>query len=160
MWDATENLRLSASFAFYDSELQNEYCPGCNGDGTAWAPAGTKLPVTADFKGNLVARYTTEIGNYDAYFQGALAHEGERSSDLRVANNDLRGDVPAYTTLDLAAGIRKDTWGVDLFMKNVTGEDAPLYLTAQCAVGTCGAQSYGVRIRPMTVGLKFTKDWD
>jgi iron complex outermembrane receptor protein len=160
MFLASESLRISASAAFYNSELQDEYCPACNDDGSAWAPAGTKLPVTADFKGNIVARYTTEIGNFDAYFQGALAHEGERSSDMEVAANDIRGDVPAYTTLDLAAGIRKDTWGVDLFIKNATGEDAPLYLTGQCTAETCGAQTYGVRIRPMTVGLKFTKDWD
>jgi iron complex outermembrane receptor protein len=159
-WLATENLQISAAASFYDSELQDEYCPGCNSDGSAWAPAGTKLPVTADFKGNIVARYTTEIGNFDAYFQGVLAHEGERSSDMEVAANDIVGDVPAYTILDLAAGIRKNTWALDLFLKNVTGEDAPLYMTGQCTAETCGDQSYGVRIRPMTVGLKFTKDWD
>ncbi len=49
-------LRLSGSAAYYDTELQDEYCPGCNGDGSAWAPKGIELPVTANFKGNLVAR--------------------------------------------------------------------------------------------------------
>jgi hypothetical protein len=48
---------------------------------------------------------------------------------------------------------------VELFIKNVTDEDAPLYLTSQCATGTCGIQNYGVRARPRTVGLKFSKDF-
>jgi outer membrane receptor protein involved in Fe transport len=147
--------------AFYDTELKDDYCNFSAGICTeVLAPAGSKLPVTADFKGNIVARYHFPIGRFDGYVQGALAHEGERGSDMDQSANAIRGDVPAYTTLDLSAGIRKDSYAFDLFIKNATGEDAPLYLTGQCTAETCGAQNYGVRIRPMTVGLKFTKDWD
>ncbi len=160
LWLATDNLRISSSLAFYDSELKDDYC---NFSGTTCtevlAPAGTKLPVTADFKGNVVARYFFTLGNFDAHLQGALAHEGERGSDLDQAANAIRGDVPAYTTLDLSAGLKKDDWGIDLFVKNATGEDAALFKTAQCVVETC-QQNYGVRVQPMTIGLKFTKDWN
>ena len=36
-WVPTDALRISGSFTWLDSELQDEYCPGCNADGTAWA---------------------------------------------------------------------------------------------------------------------------
>lgn len=60
---------------------------------------------------------------------------------------------------DVDAGLKQDDWGIDLFIKNATGEDAALFKTAQCVVETC-QQNYGVRVRPMTIGLKFTKDWN
>jgi iron complex outermembrane receptor protein len=160
IWLPTDNLRFSAAVAFYDTELQNEYCPGCNDDGSAWAPKGTKLPVTADFKGNLVARYTFNVGEFDAHLQGALAHNGSRTGDMEVAASEILGELPAWTTLDLSAGIRRDTWGLDLFVTNATGEDAPLYITAECTLETCGSQLYGIRHRPTTVSMRFTKDFD
>lgn len=159
LWAATENLRLSTAFAFYDTELQDDYCPGCNDDGSAWAPAGTKLPITADFKGNLIARYSFNIGDFDAYVQGAFSYEGERSSDLNVRFNAIRGDVPSNTFADLTAGIETEKFSVSLFVKNATDEDAPLYLTSQCATGTCGTQNYSVRARPRTFGVRFTQDF-
>jgi outer membrane receptor protein involved in Fe transport len=157
----TDNLKITASVAFYDTELQGDYA-NFNADGTVntiLAPKGSSLPVTADFKGNLVARYHFQMGGFDAHVQGVVAHEGSRGSDLNQADNLVRGDVPAYTTIDLSAGIKNDSYGIDLYIKNVTDEDAPLYLTSQCATGTCGSQNYGVRVRPTTIGLKFTKDF-
>lgn len=159
LWLATDKLRVSAAAAFYDTELQDDYCPGCNADGSPWAPAGSKLPVTADFKGNMVARYSFILGDYDAHLQGALSHEGSRGSDMNQADNAIRGDVPANTLVDLSAGIRKDSYAVELFVKNAFDEDAPLYLTSQCATGTCGSQIYGVRARPRTIGIKFSQDF-
>jgi outer membrane receptor protein involved in Fe transport len=71
--------------------------------------------------------------------------------------NAIRGNVPSYTILDLSAGIGRDSWAVDLFIKNATNEDAPLYFTGQCTAETCGGQNYGVRVRPTTIGLKFSQ---
>lgn len=162
VWLPTENLKITSGLAFYDTELKSDYC-NFDAAGTCTevlAPSGTKLPVTADFKGNLVARYMFEVGGMDAHLQAAVAHEGERGSDMEVSANDIRGDVPEYTTVDLSAGVRNDSWGLNLFVKNATGEDAPLYLTGQCTAETCGQQNYGVRIRPMTIGVKFTMDFD
>jgi len=160
IWLPTDNLRISAAAAFYDTELQNEYCSGCNSDGSAWAPKGTKLPVTADFKGNLVARYSFVVGQFDAHLQGALAHNGDRTGAMNVATSDLLGVLPAWTTLDISAGIRKDDWSLDLFVSNATGEDAPIYSTAECAIDVCTDQLYGVRHKPTTVSLRFSKDFE
>ena len=50
--------------------------------------------------------------------------------------------------MDVSAGIRGDRYAVELYVSNLTDEDAALYYTSQCATGTCGAQNYGVRARP------------
>ena len=127
IWLATDNLRISAAAAFYDTELQDDYCNFTAGVCTeVLAPAGTELPITAEFKGNLVARYSFNVGQFDAHLQGALAHNGDRLADLDLTVFDKIGRLPAWTTLDLSAGIRNDSWGLDLFVSNATGEDALL----------------------------------
>jgi outer membrane receptor protein involved in Fe transport len=168
LWLATDNLRLSASVAFYDSQLDEDYCCDNKGpdgipgtpDDVPEAPKGTRLPLTADFKGNLVARYHFGMGAFDSYVQGAVVHQGDRDVDLDQQANDILGTLPAYTTLDLAAGIQKDTWALDLFISNATGADEPLLYTAQCVAETCGSQVYGVRIKPRTIGLQYSMDFD
>jgi len=161
LWLATEDLRLSAAASFYDSKLKSDYCNISNGVCTAvLAPAGTRLPVTAEVKYNIVARYHFDMGSLDSYIQGAIVHEGERDSDLDQTAQAILGTLPSYTTLDLSAGFRKNDWAVDLFISNLTNEDAPLYFTSQCTAETCGAQKYGVRIRPMTISARLTKDFN
>lgn len=159
LWQMSESFRLSGSFSWIDSELKDDYCPGCNADGSSWAPAGTALPVTADLKANLVGRYTYDLNGWDGHFQGTYSYEGERSSDLNVADNEIRGNVPSNSFIDLSAGLRKDNYSFELFIKNATNEDAPLYLTSQCATGTCGVQNYGVPNRPRTIGLRFSQEF-
>ena len=160
-WLPVDALNISASFMFLDSELQSGYCVGCGGDNpeNAWAPTGTKLPITADFKGNLVARYQFNLGGFDAHVQGAVSHEGKRNSDLRVSDNLVKGEIPSNTFMDVAAGIRSDRYAVELYVSNLTDEDAALYYTSQCATGTCGSQNYGVRARPRTVGIRWSQEF-
>lgn len=161
LWLPTDNLRLTAAFTFIDSELLDDYVnlDSAGNVTRVLAPKGTKLPVTADFKGNIVARYSFDIGRMDSYVQGVIAYEGERMSDMDQADNDIRGNVPAYTILDLSAGVAGESWQLDLFIKNAANENAPLYLTGQCTPATCGGQTYGVRVRPTTIGLKFSQQF-
>ncbi len=161
IWLPTDRLRITAGVAFYDTALTDDYCNFAAGVCTeVLAPKGTSLPTTADFKGNIIARYNFPIGRFDAHLQGALAHNGERLGDLDQTVAPIIGDLPAWTTLDLSAGIRAESWGLDLFVTNATGEDAPLYVTAECTLETCGAQLYGVRHRPTTVALRATFDFE
>lgn len=159
LWQASDNMRISTSFTFLDSELKDDYCAGCNSDGTPWAAAGTSLPVSADFKGNMIARYNFDWNGWDAHFQTAAVYEGSRGSSLNQRDNAIRGDVPSSTVVDLSLGIANEDYNVSMFIKNIADEDAPQYLTSQCATGTCGTQNYSVRHRPRTIGVKFTKDF-
>lgn len=161
VWLPSDKLRITGSGAYYSSELKDDYCNFTNGVcTTVLAPAGTSLPVTPDFKGNLMARYTFPIQSYDAYWQTAIVYSGPRAGDMDVAAAAALGELPGATTVDFAAGIQKNDWSLDLFVTNLTNEDAPFYRTTECVVETCGAQPYGVRIRPMTMTLRFTKNYN
>ena len=161
IWLPNDSLRISAAAAFYDTELKDDYCNFTAGVCTeVLAPAGTPLPTTADFKGNIIARYSFPVGRFDAYVQGAVAHNGERLADLDQNVAPIIGDLPAWTQVDVSAGFRSESWGLDLFITNLTNEDAPLYVTAECTLETCGGTLYGVRVRPTTVALRATFDFN
>ena len=186
-WAATYNLQISGGAAFYDAKLTENFCglTDLTGepitqcvDGTVnpdtgelftgpEAPSGTQLPVTPKFKGNLTARYSFDVGGFQAYVQGGLVHVGDRTSDLRIAERDILGKLPAYTTLDVSAGIARDSWALDLFLSNATDERAVISRFAECAETVCGAaglvpeypngQIYTVSNRPRTLGIRFSQ---
>jgi outer membrane receptor protein involved in Fe transport len=162
VWLPSENLRITGSAAYYSSELKDDYCDQdefgvCT---NILAPKGTGLPGTADFKGNLRVRYSFERGAYDAYWQFAASYNGSHAGALELDIADVLGDVPSNMIVDVATGIRKESWSLDLFVSNLLGEDNPLYRTAECAISTCGPQVYGVRVKPTTVTLRLTKDFN
>jgi iron complex outermembrane receptor protein len=160
-WLPTENFRLSLAAAYYDSELKDDYCDFDDAGNciNVKAPAGTPLPLTSDFKGNLIARYTFPMGGFDAYTQGALAYQTDRASILDQADLALYGDIPSSTFLDLAFGLENDKYAVELFVSNATDEDSPLYVTSNCSPQVCGSQIYGVQNRPRTIGIRFSQDF-
>jgi outer membrane receptor protein involved in Fe transport len=168
LWAATNNLRISASAAYYDTKLTKDYVEidAATGQPVVTAPSGSPLPITPDFKGNLIARYTFPIGEFEAHLQGALAYESSRPSELVPAENDFKGgEIPSSTILDLSAGIGRNSWTLELFVKNATNEDAPLYITQECAIisafgsPACGLQPYSLRRPPTTIGLKFSQEF-
>jgi outer membrane receptor protein involved in Fe transport len=165
-WLPTDSFRLAASLAYYDSELKDDYCDFADIDGDGVldcafvnAPAGTPLPLTPDFKGNLIGRYTFPLGGFESYFQGALTYQTSRPSSLAIADNDLLGELPSSTYLDLAYGLTNDKYNIELFLSNATDEDAPLTISSDCTTQVCGVQPWGVLNRPRTVGIRFSQDF-
>jgi iron complex outermembrane receptor protein len=158
-WLASDALMISATASFYSSELKSDYAIfNAAGQVTSInAPKGTSLPITPEFKGNVVARYSFTMGDYDAHVQGSVSHSGKAPARLSLADNAIIGDIPANTMADLSAGVSKDNYTVEVFVQNLTNEDSALYKTAQCVESVCGVQPYGVRPQPRTVGLKFTQ---
>jgi outer membrane receptor protein involved in Fe transport len=177
-WAASYNLTLTGGFAYHDAKLTADYCaktdpstglpvPACYDPSVPYdfAPKGSTLPVTATFKGNLTARYTWNIGDYETYWQGTYVHEGKRRSDLRVTQSDILGDLPGYDTFDFSIGIKKDSWSVDLFIKNAFDQRAQLSRFTQCAESVCGASGYDAQYpngqvyvlpaQPRTIGVRF-----
>jgi iron complex outermembrane recepter protein len=161
-WLVTDRFRLGISAAYYDSELKDDYA-NFDEDGNVTevlAPAGTPLPVTPEFKGNLIARYDFGLGSFDAFTQGALVYSGSHSVELNVDDNAFTGDAPSNTYFDFSAGIRKDTYRIELYVRNAFNEDAPLDYSSQCAPATCSDnQPYALRFQPRTIGLKFSQDF-
>jgi outer membrane receptor protein involved in Fe transport len=161
-WAATDNLVLSAAAAYYNAELTSDYKEDFGGpDLVTTAPNGTQLPVTPEFKGNLIARYTFPVGDFDAHLQGAFTYEGSRPVELVPDDNAGKGgDIPSSSFLDLSAGIGRSSWLLELFVKNALDEDAPFYIGSECNSQKCGPlASYAMRRQPLTVGLKFSQEF-
>lgn len=188
-WAATYNLELSAGVALYDAKLSANYCgfTDLNGKpitncpagtinpltGTAVAgpqsPKGTQLPVTPRFKGNFTARYTFDIGSNEAFLQAAVVHVGDRKSDLRLYERSLLGNLAAYTTADLSAGIHRGSWSADVYVNNLFDKRAEISKFAECAEAVCAAhgvvpqypngQVYTSTNQPRTIGIRFTQEF-
>ena len=188
-WQATYNLQLTAGVALYDAKLTANYCGFTGADGRPvticpagtinpqtgnpvtgpQAPTGTRLPITPRFKGNLIAHYDFSLGASDAFVQAALVHVGQRSTDLRVTENQLFGNLPAYNSLDLSTGIQRNGWSVNVYVTNVFDKRAALYKFTECAVDVCGAhgvvpqypegQVYTGFSQPRTIGIRFKQDF-
>ena len=178
-WAATYNLSLSGGFAWYKARLTADYCKSTdpNDPSTAhcldpvdfnapfnarkpdFAAAGTRLPITPKFKGNIDARYTFDVAGGEAYGQASLFHVGSRTADLREYQQHLLGELHAYTTLDLSAGYRKHNWSLDFFLKNATNKRAELARFSECAAEVCGHQPYTVVAQPRTFGIRFSQDF-
>jgi hypothetical protein len=123
------------------------------------APAGTRLPVTARFKGNLTARYSFDLWGGQAFWQAAVIHQGSRRVDLRVIQDDKVGDLKAYTLADLSVGFNRNNWSVDVFLKNAFNNRAELARFTECKIETCGDEPYTVVTQPRTIGVRFTQDF-
>ncbi len=173
-WAATEGLGISAGVAFINAELSGPYCQNlfegsavsadpCPLDGGGSeppaAPDGTELPVTPDFKGNLTGRYEFGLGQLDAHFQAALVYVGDRSTDLRTFENDIVGELPAYTLTNFSFGAGTGNWAVEFFVRNAFNEYAEFSRFAQCPEAKCGPQSYSVVAPPRTFGVKFSQEF-
>ena len=163
-WAATAGLTLSGGVAFYDAELTDNYCGELDAAGRPitncadpQAPAGTQLPVTPKFKGNLTARYEWTAGEFDAHVQGTYAYHGSAFPDLRIAEREILGEQDAYGIADLSAGVTRGTYTLNLFVSNLTDERADQFRSAQCAVSTCGERYYVYTNVPRTFGVRFSQ---
>jgi iron complex outermembrane receptor protein len=163
-WLPTDSLRLAASLAYYDTELQDDFCDFADTDGDGDldcdvlnAPEGSPLPLTPEFKGSLIGRYTFPTGGWESYLQGALSYQESAPSSIYIVQNAQLGEIPSSTFLDLAYGLGNDKYNFEIFLSNATDEDAPVTIASDCAI--CEVQPWGVQRRPRTVGLRFSQDF-
>jgi iron complex outermembrane recepter protein len=162
---ATQNLTLTSGFSWLNARLTQTFCGDptvCTAPGfdpstyEQYAPAGTRLPVTPRFKGNITARYTFPVGTYKGDIQGSAVYVGERTSDLRPLAANALGDEPSYTVFDFTAGIQMNSFHYSVYLNNAFDKRAVLDRYAECDVLLCGAiAQYVVPNQPRTIGVKF-----
>ncbi len=175
-WTPVNGLTLSAGGSYNDAKLVTDFCafanssqncilPGPGGaENSVQAPSGTRLPDTAKFKGNALARYEfTPVDGFDAFVQGAVVHEGKRNGDLRPFERSIVGDFPAYTTVDFSIGVKTGRFSAELYGTNIFDVNGKTSRSVQCGETICGdpdgvtasgGKFYTYVIRPRTVGLK------
>jgi outer membrane receptor protein involved in Fe transport len=175
----TPQLTIGGAATYQNAVLAQNYCaqaapvpcPGtASQPNTLKAPAGTQLPVTPPFKGDLTARYTFPVANWDGHLQGALVYTDARTSSLLPSviygspgSSARLGNMPAYTTLDFALGVERNGLGLELFVKNATDSLGQLSRATPC--NTCVAEGPGLPppavyvypITPRLIGIKLSK---
>ena len=72
----------------------------------------------------------------------------------------LLGKQSGFTTIDLAAGIERDTWSLEFFIKNLTDTTGDLYRFTECATQICGHETYIVPLTPRQFGLRYSQKFD
>jgi iron complex outermembrane receptor protein len=162
---ATQNFTLTSGFSWLNARLTQTFCGDpsiCNAPGfdpttyEQYAVAGTRLPVTPRFKGNITGRYTFPVASYKGFVQGSGVYVGERTSDLRTLAANALGDEPSYTVLNFSAGMEVRNFHYEIYLNNAADKRAVLDKYAECDVLKCGAiATYDVPNQPRTIGVKF-----
>ncbi len=151
-------LSLSGSGTYVDAALTTALY-----NGGLLAPAGTRLPLTPRFKGDVIGRYDwTWHSDIKAHAQLAVSYTGMRTSVISVRDDALTGDLPAYTTLEAAIGAQRGAMSLELFVRNLTDSRGQTSRAAECNIHYCGpsrvdatGEIYRVYIQPRTIGLRF-----
>jgi outer membrane receptor protein involved in Fe transport len=166
----TSNLTVSTNFTFLDPRLTENYCgqqgvtvcPNLvtpNNFGPALigpqAPAGTNLPITPKFKGNVVARYTfDQIGTWQPFGQVSWIYQSKSTPLLRLDEAATTGVQPAYGLVDIAAGVHQANMTIQLVVTNVADRLAELSRFTQTNPAV-DSQAYVIPAQPRTIALKF-----
>jgi iron complex outermembrane receptor protein len=161
-WLLIDNLTLSASGTYVDAKTLQNFC---NADVVTEqvthdcadpnAPAGTQLPVTPKIKANATARYKFNVGDYESFVQGSVIHQNSATSQLKISENNLMGDLPAFTTFDFSTGTGMHNWKVEAYIENAFDKRGELGRINQCAADYCYSHYRTYPIKPMNFGVKF-----
>jgi iron complex outermembrane recepter protein len=169
-WAVTNGLTLTSGVTFLDPRLTQNYCgtPGvtsCANQVTSFpfgpnvngplAPAGTNLPVSPKFKGNVIVRYRFETTDgWQPIVQAAWVYQTQTAPALKISDAQSIGMQPAYGLVDLTGGMNQHGTNIELVITNVLDRRAQLTRFEQCTVTICN-QPYIVPTQPRTIGLKF-----
>ena len=159
--DATVNLgKLVVNFAgaYTDGKILKNLCHAidatfaCAGAGNSVdAAAGSRLPVTPQWKMSGTARYTVPMDGFKVYGQLNGTYQSSAASDLRTANNLITGQIAAFGQVNVATGAEFDRYSVELFVANLFDERGQLSRFVEC--GSC-RRTYIVPNTPRTIGLR------
>ena len=141
-------LTLSGNAAYTDAHL-TEDAPGVNGRN------GDELPNVPKWSGNLSADYDFPIaGGSSGFVGGTVRYLGDRASGF-VTGSPVgfdRPTLPAYTTVDLRAGVTHDRVSLELYVKNVGDSHGLNNITSLALSGYTNPFTAAV-IQPRTVGM-------
>lgn len=159
--DATVSLdqfSFNGAVSYTDAKTRQNLCHAidptyaCTDAGNSIdAPAGTRLPVTPQWKMSGTARYTVPMGTAKAYGQLNATYQSSAPSDLRTAYNAILGDQPGYAQVNLAAGADWEKYSIELFVRNLFDERGELSRYVLC--GTC-TRVYVVPTTPRMFGVR------
>lgn len=142
-WRATQNLTLSGSISYNDTELTD-----VDAQVIELAPVGSSLPLVPELQGFLRARYEKSL-NVDWADTGYVQLSGnfvEHSFSSLVAEERRR--QAGYGILDARVGISRESWNIEGFVENLTDKRAELFINTQDDIPRITTN------RPLTAGIR------
>jgi iron complex outermembrane recepter protein len=114
--------------------------------------SGDRLPFSARYSGNLSLDYEFPLGaQLGGFAGGALSYVGDRLGYFVGPPPEVRGNYPGYARTDLHAGLKRESWTVNLFVNNVADKRGIL---------TKGPGPLDfIVIQPRTAGLSVSKEF-
>ena len=158
-----DHFQLNVNAAYTDAVMQKNLCKGIdptfnctnllsNGKRNfVQAAAGTRLPITPQFKIAGTLRYTVPMGGAKVYGQVNASYQSWARSALRDGDFALFGRLDAYGLVNLAVGSDWDRFNLELFVSNVLDERGQVSKFVQC--GAC-TRVYTVPNLPRMFGIR------
>ncbi|HEY7776025.1 MAG TPA: TonB-dependent receptor, partial [Kineobactrum sp.] len=138
---AVSGLVVVGSFSFLDTEITNVITP------TDDVRQGDELAFAPEFQGNLRARYEWDLNSgFRAHVMPHVSHSAKSYSDIVTIN---RIEIDSWTMLGITAGISTASWTAELFVDNLSDEQAEL------ANNFVYDRERVTLARPRTAGLRF-----
>jgi len=134
-----EGLRLDFGAGYTNAELSKDApAPG--------AQEGARLPGSPKMSANLSAQYDFNIAGYKAFVRADSFYTGKFYGDLLETPVFAAGD---YIKVDARAGVAIRNFSVELFVRNLTDENAFTWRGSLFQ-----GEEFGYRLRPRTVGIQ------
>jgi iron complex outermembrane recepter protein len=144
-------LTVAAWVAWNDAVLTKDLPIG--GPGTPVGISGDRLPSSSRFSGNFSVEQEFFLPHdIKGFVGGAVSYVGSREGVF--TQTEERQHLPAYAKTDLRAGVKADSWAVNLYGTNVT--DRRGVLTGGIGTFVPTAFTY---IQPRTVGISIEKSF-
>jgi iron complex outermembrane recepter protein len=143
----------TAAWVAWSDAVLTEALPSTS---TVFGTAGSRLPYSSRFSGNLsVDQEFFLTDSVLASVGGAVSYVGDRLGVFRglSGGNPLpRQSYPAYTKVDLRAGVKYHSWSGNIFVNNVTDKRGILRGGFDSFIPT-----FYTYIQPRTAGVSITK---
>ena len=139
---------LSAWISYDDARLTQDFL-----NSPTYGLAGNVLPNTPETSGNLSLDQKLSFGNdLTGFFGGVVSYVGDRIGPFQPKTAPNRQEFPAYTKVDLHAGVTYGTWTFSTYASNVAN-------TRGLIGGGIGYYEPNLRIYipPRTVGVNARK---
>jgi iron complex outermembrane recepter protein len=149
-----EGLTLVGTLAYSDPQLTQPT------NGGIIASAGDRLPYSAEWNGSLSLEQEVILSAATVGFiGGSVTYLGERLGGFAASAITPRVVLPAFTTIDLRAGLTWSDWTLNAFVKNVT--DKRVALSAGPEVAASGPDGVFLMklFAPRTIGMSIAKEF-
>lgn len=147
-------LNITTNLAYTDAHL-TENATGVNGK------SGDQLPNVPKWSASLSADYDFALtGSIDAFVGGGVRYVDERPSSFVSGSpaTYVRPELPAFTTVDLRAGVQLDNYTLQIFAKNVGDERGYNNVSSESLSGYSAPFTASV-VQPRTIGLSLIAKW-